>query len=60
MAACDSWLVIPINPRSTATKTAANRAQGTVPSLGRIQTNAAATAVKTTAKTVASRTVPTT
>ena len=56
----DSWLVSPINPRSTATKTAANRSQGTVPSQGRIQTSAAAMAVRTTAKSVASRTVPTT
>ena len=57
---CASWLVRPINPRSTATKTAANRTHGTVPSQGRIQTSAAATAVRTTAKSVASRTVPTT
>ena len=57
---CASWLVTPINPRSTATKTAANRTHGTVRSQGRIQTSAAATAVKTTAKTVASRTVLTT
>ena len=57
---CVSWLVSAISPRSTATKTAANRAHGTRPSRGLIQTSPAATAQKASAKTVASRTVPTT
>src|SRR3984885_5742134 len=53
-----SWLVNPINPTSTATKTAANRDHDTPPSHGRIQTSTAAPTQNASAITVASRTVP--
>ena len=53
-----SWLVKPINPTSTATKTAANRDHDTPPSHGRIQTSTAAPTQNASAIAVASRTVP--
>ena len=46
-----------ITPRSSATKTATNRAQETLRSMGRIHTIAAAPAQKASAMTVALRTV---
>ena len=52
-----NWLVNPIRPTSTATKTAARRYHDTLPRRGRIQTRTAAPTQKARAIAVASRTV---
>ena len=53
-----NWLVTPIRPTSTATKTAARRHHDTLPRRGRIQTSTAAPTQNARAIAVASRTVP--